>query len=280
MMSTRVSMLLGAAMILGSAAGAQSADLYGGHAGGGSIKDGYVAPTSCCSRPGWYFRIDGGYSMHNTPKIDADGVLLDDAKWENGGFIGAGVGMYLGRGFRADFTYDHGFESNLSGTAGAAIVGAGNPPIYAKAAMSRDLFLFNAYYDIETGSRFTPYIGGGIGLAHHSVGTGVLTQNNGGVWTTGVIEPANSTHFAAAAMAGFTVALGGNGCGGGAGGIGGGSSGCGGGAGNMLLDVGYRFVYEGKAKTGDTYFAGVKGDPYASDLNSHEIRAGLRYNLN
>ena len=273
---TRVSMLLGAAIVLGNAASAQAADLYGGH-GGGSIKDGYVAPA-CCSRPGWYFRIDGGYSMHGAPKIDADGVLLDDPKWENAGFIGAGVGLYLGRGFRADFTYDHGFESNLTGAAGAAIVGAGNPSIYAKAGMSRDLFLFNAYYDIDTGSRITPYIGGGIGLAHHTVGTGVLSQNNGGVWTTGVVEPASSTNFAAAAMAGFTVALGGsNGCGGGSLG---GAGGCGGGAGNMLLDVGYRYVFEGKAKTGDTYFAGVKGDPYASDLNTHEIRAGLRYNLN
>lgn len=269
-------MLLGAALVMGNAAGAQAADLYGGQ--GGSIKDGYVAPVVCC-RPGWYFRIDGGYSMHGTPKIDADGVLLEDSKWENSGFIGGGVGTYLGRGFRADFTYDHGFESDLTGTAGTAIVGAGNNPIYAKAAMSRDLFLFNAYYDIETGSRVTPYVGGGIGLARHSIGTGVLTQNLGGnAWGTGVVEPANSTNFAAAAMAGFSVALGGGGAGGCGGGFGAGASGgCGGG---MLLDVGYRFVYEGKAHTGDTYYANIKGDPYASDLNAHEIRAGVRYNLN
>lgn len=265
---TRVSMLLGAALLMGNAAGASAADLYGG-AGGGSIKDGYVAPVTCC-RPGWYFRLDGGYSMHGTPKIDADGVLLDNPKWENSGFIGGGVGTYLGRGFRADFTYDHKFDSDLSGSAGAAIVGPGVNPIHAKAAMSRDLFLFNGYYDIDTGSRFTPYIGGGVGVVRHSIGTGVLTQDlGGGLWGTGAFEPRSSTSFAAAAMAGFSVALGGGGCGM--------KDACGGG---MLLDVGYRYVWEGKAHTGDTYYANIKGDPVVEDLSSHEIRAGVRYNLN
>lgn len=275
---SRVSMLLGAALVLGNAAGVQAADLYGGQ-GGGSIKDGYVAPV-CCARPGWYFRIDGGYSMHGKPKIDAEGALLTDEKWENTGFIGGGVGTYLGRNLRADFTYDHGFESNLTGTAGENIVGAGNPPIHAKAPMSRDLVLFNLYYDIDTGSRFTPYIGGGVGLVRHSIGTGVLTQTIApGVTNFGVVDPQNSTHFAAAAMAGFSVALGGGGGGCGSVGGGAGSMGCGPTSG-MLLDIGYRFVYEGKAKTGDTYYAGIAGDPIASDLISHEIRAGVRYNLN
>lgn len=275
MNSNYLSVLVGAVAAVAAATSVQAADLNTGPAGayGGSLKDGYVAPAASRS---WYVRVDGGYAWHDTPQIFNDtNTLLDDASIGGQGIVGAGVGLYLGPRWRADLTYDYGFGSKVRGTAGPNITGGGVPNIQAEGKLSRHLFLANLYYDFDFGSRFTPYIGGGVGFVNHQFNDGVLFDGTG---TTGNIDSRSSTTFAAALMAGVSVALthtGGPAC-------------C---ASikdapvvtsnrGLLLDVGYRFVYQGSTHTGDTHFAGITGDPLVDDISSHEVRVGLRYNLN
>ena len=194
--------------------------------------------------------------------------------------IGGGVGMYLFRNIRGDLTWDHSFASDVTGTAGANIIGAteaakGNY-IHSKSPYKRDLFLANLYYDFDMGGRFTPYVGGGIGFVRNNVGAGTLTQDNTGL--SGTVDSHTSTHVAGALMAGFSVQL-----------TGGHSTACcasvkdapvvvDSGRG-LMLDVGDRFLFLGDAKTGDTHFAGHRRRPVVEDLHAHEVRVGLRYNL-
>ena len=271
MTSNYLSVLVGAVAAVAAAASAHAADLNGGSATyGGSIKDSYVAPAPARS---WYLRVDGGYGWHGTPEIfNAQNTLLDDASIGGNGIVGAGIGMYFGPRWRADLTYDHAFAAKVKGTAGDNIVGVGNPHIFAEGKMTRDLFLANMYYDFDFGGRVTPYIGGGIGFAHHQFSDGILSASFG----SGTIDDKSSTSFAAALMAGVSFA------------IAGGQSNCCASvkdapvASNrgLMLDVGYRFVYEGGAHTGDTHIAGITGDPLVDDIISHEVRVGLRYNMN
>ncbi len=104
----------------------------------------------------------------------------------------------------------------------------------------------------------------------------------------GTIEGDSKTDVAAALMAGMSVKL--------RGGATGGSfkDGYAVDTGRSLfLDVGYRFLYLGEAATGPvtaTYTAPVAGghggtgtvsqDPVVDDIHAHELRVGLRYNLN
>lgn len=279
MTSTRVALLLGAALVCGNVAGASAADLYGG----GSTKDTYMAPAPVRSGPAWYFRLDGTYSSYDRSNILFDGVAnLYDVSLKNTWGIGGGVGMYLFRGIRGDLTFDHYFKSDVTGTAGANIIGAvaaGNGQwIHAKAPIGRELFLANLYYDFDTGSRFTPYIGGGVGFVQHKFGSGTLVQDNLAPPNTGTIDSRTTTNVAGALMAGFTMQLTGHsgGC-------------CVGGSTkdavvvesgrSLLLDVGYRYLMLGDAHTGDTHMYGKTNDPVIEDVRSHELRLGLRYNL-
>lgn len=273
MTSNYLSVLVGAVAAVTVATAAQAADLNSGPAGayGGSIKDSYAAPAPSRS---FYVRVDGGYAWHGTPEIfNASNTLLDDASIGGAGLVGGGVGMYFGPRWRADLTYDHMFGAKVRGTAGPNITGGGVPNIEAEGKLTRDLFLANMYYDFDFGGRVTPYIGGGVGFAHHNFTDGILWDSAG---TTGTVGSHSSTVFAAALMAGASVA------------ITGGHSNCCASTKDvvvssnrgLMLDVGYRFVYEGEAKTGDTVWAGQKLDPKIDDIISHELRVGLRYNIN
>jgi opacity protein-like surface antigen len=49
----------------------------------------------------------------------------------------------------------------------------------------------------------------------------------------------------------------------------------------LYLDVGYRFLYLGDVKTGDiTWNPGEVVDPEIKNITAHQIRVGLRYDLN
>jgi opacity protein-like surface antigen len=134
------------------------------------------------------------------------------------------------------------------------------------------VILANLYYDFRPYERFTPYVGVGLGAAHHS--------SSGGVFTcAGVCGPydGNSNWSAAGAvMAGFSIRL------------------DRGGhtpvsikdgpayaePGRLHLDVGYRFLYLGDAHTGGIIGAAVPTPgPRIDDITAQEIRVGLRWDI-
>lgn len=255
MTSIRGTLLLGAALMLGGVAGAEAADLnYGG-----SIKDGgYMAPMTA-PEPRLYFRVDGGYAFHDDPTMVENGIYdLTETSIGNAWTVGGGVGMYFSRNVRADITVDHRFNADVEGNLAdhaATLEGV------RRFGLSSTVALANVYYDFDTRSRFTPYVGVGLGFVHHKTKDGTVDNPCGGC--TGIVEGDSSTHVAAALMAGFSVAL----------------------RDRLMLDAGYRFLYLGETATGPVTFncgactQTVSEDPTVESIHAHEFRVGLRYNV-
>lgn len=273
MSSTRNALMMGAAIVLGCAAGASAADLHGG-----SIKDAAYFPAPAPS-PSLYFRLDGGRATYDKPSIVEDGLYdFTETSIGSSWTVGGGIGMYFSRNLRGDITYDHGFDASVSGHLANA---AAPLPGYRDFKLTRDVVLANLYYDFDMGGRFTPYIGAGLGWARLKTSNGVVTPDSPcGCW--GSTDSGSNGHVAAALMTGLTWKI----RGGGQQVVGGGStkdgpvyvdSGRG-----LYLDAGYRFLYLGKVATGpDRDDAGnvVGRDPLVQDIHAHEFRVGLRYDF-
>lgn len=259
----------------GTSAGA--ADLNGG-----SIKDGYVpAYVEPVAPSSWYVRVDGSYSRFDDPVMVEDHIYdLVDTGIGNTWAIGGGIGRYLGHGFRADLTYEHRFEADATGFLDNHYADLDGTREFG---LKSRLLLANVYYDFNQGGRFSPYLGVGLGYVRHETTEGNVVDTCG---CTGTIEGATKGSVAAALMAGVSINLTG-----GRGGemVAGGTkdapvyvtSNRG-----LLLDIGYRYLYLGDATTGAVYgdFGGgvveVSEDPVIENIHAHEIRMGLRYNLN
>jgi opacity protein-like surface antigen len=274
MLSTRKSLLVAAALVLGGPA-ASAADLGGDYGYGTSLKDApYMAPMPAPSR-GWYVRVDGGYNWYTNPGFNVEGCCVASNAYMDGAWsVGGGIGHYFGRGFRGDITVDHIFNADAGSDLDCGCASPGS----AKFDFNSTVFLANLYYDFNRGGRFVPYIGAGIGFAHNETSRGTVVDGCG---CGGSFASASENHFAAAAMAGISWRI--------RGGepmyVGGGlkdepvevSSGH-----ALYLDFGYRFLYLGGVKTGDLVWNGsdTGTDPEVKDVTAHQFRVGLRYDLN
>lgn len=210
--------------------------------------------------------------------------------------FGGGVGYYLGGGFRLDATVEkrsndqaylsqsdswisYGFVDDDGNTA--------TPPVYTS-DMNNDgalddrtttieiadqvdvdgtVWMANAYYDIGTYRGFTPYIGAGIGFVWNQIErnhTTTVTSSDNSVlndvdaeYTTTSSTEANTISLAAAAMVGFSYQV----------------------TDITSVDVGYRYLY-----LGGTDFAmsidGVESRVEIGDQHIHQVRAGLRFDVN
>lgn len=255
MTTFRATVLLGAALVLGSA-GVQAADL---NYGGGSIKDGYV-PQMTAPTYHLYGRIDGGYALFDDPIMVENGIYdLTDTSIDSTWSIGGGVGMYLSKNVRADITVDHLFETDAQGNLrdhAATLEGV------RKFGMSSTVALANVYYDFDAGNRFSPYIGVGLGFTHNRTKAGTVVDPCG--VCVAEIEGDSNYHVAGALMAGFTMQL----------------------RDRLAVDAGYRFLYLGETATGPVRFSNagagapaVSEDPTVEDIHVHQFRVGLRYNI-
>jgi opacity protein-like surface antigen len=270
MLSTRKILLISAALILGGTQGALAADLYGGS----GLKDAPVMAPMPAASAGWYIRADGGYNWYQNPSIELDqGFVAHDTNMDGTWSVGGGIGRYFGHGFRGDITVDHLFDSNIEST----FCGCDGTAANAKFDFSSTVVLANIYYDFNRGGRFVPYIGAGIGFAHNETDSGSVTE---GCSCEGTIGKGSSNNFAAAAMAGVSWRI-----------RGGETTYVGGlkdepvavsGGHALYLDVGYRFLYLGDVKTGDITWdvAAPAVDPDVKNITAHQIRVGLRYDLN
>lgn len=111
-------------------------------------------------------------------------------------------------------------------------------------------FMLNTYFDIDTGTSFTPFIGGGIGVANVDVTIrGTVTTDEGGVVTTESASVGDDdTKFAYQAIAGVAFAM----------------------SDNISLDLSYRYF-----ATADLEFDGdVK-----SEYGGHNLMIGFRYSF-
>ncbi len=256
----RGAIFIAAGLVLGGAAAAQAADL-------GGMKEPAYAPMMA-PRPAWYFRIDGGYAIHNDPSMkDNDGfAVFTGEDLENTWTIGGGVGKYFGSNWRGDITVDY----HLGATVGPAPTGIFDTDLRSTVVLA------NLYYDFDRGTAFTPYVGVGVGFVHHRMSATTIVTCG----CTLDVDSHSDTDFAAAFMAGFSWNL----------------SRSREVAGSTKdgpiyvesdrgwkLDFGYRLLWLGDAETGrvvdtsgpTTFSSGFK----AEDILAHEFRIGLRYDI-
>lgn len=227
-----------------------------------------------------YIRLDAGLSDYDVGKFSQQGLNDNGGRFvtseiDNAPFIGAGFGWNLGTWLRLDFTgeyHDHGdlsgadrLRQTLSAPDGIMTVSSTYAGEY-----SSIVGLANLYADLGTWNGVTPYVGGGIGIAHNKVSdvailadgsfqdtsTGALRQE----FTRSTAGAADKNSFAWALMAGIAMDI----------------------NDRTKLDVGYRYLNLGQDIAATTAIidcdCGTVGEPMKiEDLSSHEIRVGLRW---
>lgn len=198
------------------------------------------------SDTGWYLSIFGGAYFADSIEADdgspAFGQYFDfdsDMGWT----IGAAVGAQLTENFRGEVE----LSTGMVDLTGVTISGFADPindfssPL-ADGSASATYLLANVWFDIPTGSGFTPYIGGGLGAAYVKA-TGTLPA------------PLNDEidlegwGWAYQVGAGVKVDV----------------------ADNIALDLGYRY----KAIV-DADLEG-NGDDAIADIGSHVVQVGLTF---
>lgn len=266
-MTFRGSVLAVSAAAMLCPAFAHAADLGGPR--GGSIKDGYVMREP--SRPvSWYARGDFSYAWQEMTKIEEppayelSHAMIGQSK--SGGF---GLGYYFSKNVRGDLTFDWRRDAAISGVLddGLATVQG-----QRRFGVSNMLMLANVYYDFDAGSRFSPYVGVGLGFSRNKTGRGNVTISGCDTGPTGAancaadFEGDTKTNAAGALMTGLTVKI----------------------HDRVKLDAGYRFLYLGDAATKEiqiTRAAPVVGAPDSTgaitvrDMTAHELRLGVRVDL-
>lgn len=230
---------------------------------------------------GWYLRGDIGYNFNTIGKPEYNApwggtIPMVTGHLDDGWQIGLGVGYQIDEIFRVDLTTDYIGETKFLGsTAGfcdALAVPAGVPNCSSTEATmySGWKFLGNAYADLGTYGGFTPYVGAGIGGAHitwkdlnsRTTCDGTVfacppsfPNVNGG--TIGYSQKGSTSwRFAWALHTGFSYDL----------------------AHATKLDIGYSF---NRIEGGPMWqWANIGGDQgYDKGIDSHTIRAGLRYQI-
>lgn len=207
-------------------------------AGGG------VAPYVEVKAGGAYEQID---SIKNTSAVAVPFAVNKTSVSDYIGVIGGAAGLNfkgLGIPVRAELEYT--YHSKLGYNPNPVYLGAGAAAEYAKTDVDGQAVFINAYYDFETGTAFTPYVGGGLGMSWNH------TKSTATVIATGVAtsESRTTDSFAWNLGAGCSYDL----------------------STNWKLNAGYRFVDLGKVVWGRD------GDELTSkDITAHEVLLGLRY---
>ncbi len=188
---------------------------------------------------GWYLRDDFGLELHQGPQETVPPYAPFTSGYLRGSAdIGAGVGYQFNEYLRMDATLDYSPATTYTnvGTSGEHTTISALRP------------MVNAYYDLGDAYGFTPYIGAGIGAS--ILQTTDSVSNNVYTWAQG----ATKANFAFALMAGASYPV----------------------APNLSLDLGYRFINDGNARSANR----TNGPVTYNHLQSHEVRAGLRYTFN
>ncbi|RUM95685.1 porin family protein [Pseudaminobacter arsenicus] len=212
------------------------------------------------STGGWYLRGDLDYhwsKFRGGDYITYGGAVpipgtnsFDFGKLKGAMSLGAGVGYQVNNYFRTDLTADYWFKSDFNGQTSDLVTVSTDTSSY-----SALLLLANAYVDLGTYNRITPYVGAGIGGARvkwddlRNQFPGVDDRHKG----------VASWRFAYALMAGASYCL----------------------TKNLHFDAGYRFTRIDGGRMfeyADSSAGGPGAGPgFDRGFNVHEVRGGLRY---
>ena len=245
---------------------------------------------------GWYLRGDVGYSVAAKPSISfpADQTVgLSNVRTSNQPVFGIGVGYKFNEWLRADVTADFLSDRKINWSRTGGCYGMVSCPsdVSNSATQSMYPFLANLYLDLGNYAGFTPYVGGGLGVAFIRTRQANYSQAAFADATPGATYIAANDitfatkerfSFAAAAMAGFSYDLGSG----------------------IALDAGYKYLYLDKSDAApgrETITTVTNANPNANpatagststrvvdapgavqfrDHTFHQFRVGLRYYLN
>ncbi|AMJ61218.1 outer membrane protein [Bosea sp. PAMC 26642] len=223
---------------------------------------------------GWYLRGDVGVSATQIGKYEQEevsavgGTFFGATKNATAFFGGVGIGYRFNNWFRADITGEYRGAGSIGVTDKFFNAGVnGEQTNTYKGNLSSIVTLFNAYVDLGTWNCLTPYLGAGIGYASNSV-SGLTDQGvqndtrflNLYVPTLGVAKTGRESGLAWALMAGVGYEV----------------------NKNLTLELGYRYLNLGDAKSGSIYnaFNGEVSRPLkVKDIDSHDFRIGMRWNF-
>jgi opacity protein-like surface antigen len=220
--------LLSGVALVAMAGAANAADLI--------VYDVPVTEPVMVADTGWYLSVFGGgvWDSYITAE-DTDGdVDTDDVEIETdmGWTLGVAVGAHVFDNIRGELELAH-TNRDVNGAS------EGGPTVDVDGSVSTTTLMGNLWLDLDTGSGFTPYIGGGIGA-------GYVTAESPG--TLGV-DPLDVDGFGLAYQVGagvkFDVAD------------------------NLALDLGYRF------KGVSAEISGDGSEDTTAHVGSHVLQVGL-----
>lgn len=223
-----------------------------------------VVPAPIEVGGGWYLRGDVGVGRQEfrevrlSPPVEGFGVV--QRSQDDVSIIGLGIGYQFNDWLRVDVTGEwraaSGFQFLLNN--GGAL---GNFNNY-NGRIESVVGLVNIYADIGNFWGIVPFVGAGIGFAHHNVSgfqdVGFISSGGG----FGFAAEQSSTEFAWALHAGLGYVV----------------------NENLRLELSYRYLDMGSANAGTIDCQGPFTCPRVSynlrEMTSHDIRIGMRWMLN
>lgn len=210
----------------------------------------------------WYLRGDIGISHQRTDGIHnalydlATSVDVREEEFDASWFAGLGIGYKINDNFRVDITGEYRGKSDFYGL---DVIDGGSTINEFITEKSEATFLVNAYWDITNWNGIVPFIGAGVGASYNKIhgltDTNLADLPDGG----GYADSNGEWQFAWALHAGLGFEI----------------------TKNLTLEVAYRYLHLGDAKSGD-----IIGNDGTNDINnplefddlaSHDIKVGLRY---
>jgi len=192
-----------------------------------------------------YARLDTGGSFSRNAGKDV-GVNIGSSP-----IVGAGVGVKLLPFLRTDVTLSYRPSYSFTAPDTTLVPGTvGRGDVKTLAA------LVNAYYDFPSFAGFTPYVGGGVGVARNEVGTTTLSDPSSGA-AVATLSGSTTTQFAWQVSAGISYAI----------------------LPAVALDFGYRYfdAGEGRSGTSGTFLgAPITAPVQRGNIRAHELQAGIR----
>lgn len=188
------------------------------------------APGPSC----FYLRGDIGISVHDRPHITELATMATNPRINETFVVDAGVGCKLTRYFRMDVTGGYRHDAAMSEHFNDL-----------DADISVYTGLVNGYIDFGNWNGLVPYVGAGVGVAHHVIDNVRLPAD---------AADGSSTDFAWALYGGMAFNV----------------------NENLAFDVGYRYMDLGRAESGAT----PAGAPFVvEDYESHDFRIGIRWSF-
>ena len=249
------------------------------------------APIEPVDFGGWYLRGDVGVGVASKPDIRssfADGPGLpgsgaatassvtgfNQQSLDDSAFLGVGAGYQFNNWFRADATGEYRTSQHLSAIEGYSSQGSGTDIFGHAGYTGKDLysgsvqssvFLANAYFDIGTWYRLTPFFGAGIGGSYNRVyglndiGAGSTSSTGAGNGGFGYARQSSGFDLAYAGYAGLAYSV----------------------SPNLKLELAYRYLNMGDVKSSPIQCT----VPCASEtqkykLESQDIKLGMRWMFN